>query len=98
MKNGNISKAVLKADLQKYLDTDTLIYWDPIRSELRKDQEKYWGAALEKLSTKLELPTLNTTDGLLSVAQNQIVTREFATFLNNLNNFQLASIFFYYMN
>ena len=91
MKQGNISKASLKEDLRKYLDTDTLLYWEPLGSDLRLKQEEYWGAALQKFSTKMGMPALNITDDLFIVSQEEHIISEFEAFLNSLCEFQLAS-------
>lgn len=91
MKNGIISKASLKEDLGKYLDTDTLLYWESSSNELRLKQEEYWGVALQKFSSKMQIPPMKITDGLFYVAQDEKIRCEFDAFLNGLNEFQLAS-------
>lgn len=78
-------------DLRKYLDTDTLLYWESLGSELRSKQAEHWGTALQKFSTDMQVPALNITDGLFTVTQDEKTLRAFETFLNGLNEFQLAS-------
>lgn len=74
------------------MDTDTLLYWESsVRGELRLKQEEYWGSALQKFSSKMDLPALKITNSLFYVAQDEKILCEFDTFLSDLNEFQLAS-------
>ena len=91
LKQGNISKASLKEDLRRYLDTDTLLYWNPSDKGLSSRQEELWGVALQKFSTKLQLPTLNITSDLFNMDQDTNIIHSFEAFLNDLNDSQLAS-------
>ena len=92
LKCGNISREILQDELKKYLNTDTLIYWEPKGSELRLNQEKYWGSALTLFSSKMNIPSFQTTDTLLAINQDDMINICFERFLNGLNDYELASI------
>lgn len=90
LKNGNILKNDLIEQLIKYFETDTLLYWDSIGTELRKKQEENWDPALHIFSSKMNLPLLKVTDSLFGLQQDEILTDRLVNFMNELDNFQLA--------
>lgn len=92
MAKGVISRNALQEELIKYLDTDTLLYWEEKGSELRLKQEENWGPALKLFSSKMNLPSLKTTDSLFELNQDGEIEVMFQNWMNNLNNFQLAGI------
>lgn len=90
LKNGNILKNDLIKDLAKYLETDTLLYWDSFGTDLRLKQEENWGPAINLFSSVMKLPTLKVTDSLFELRQDEILTSSFIKFMNELEVFQLA--------
>lgn len=96
LKNGNILKNSLMEQLIKYLETDTLLYWDSIGTDLRLKQEKKWGAALQRFSSIMKLPNLQVTDSLFELEQDVEIKTKFISFMNGLDDFKLAGtkIFF----
>lgn len=95
LKQKNISQVDTKQEILKYLETDTLFYWDYVGSEFRLKQELHWGKALKKFSLKMDTATLRFTDTFLSLKQDNAVIIKFFDFLNELDYFQLASILFF---
>lgn len=90
LKHENISKARIKEELTKFLDTDTLLYWESSGTPLRSKQEKYWGAALKEFSSEMKMPSLQITETLFEVHQDDLIKSRFDKFLSELNYFQLA--------
>lgn len=94
LSKGIISRSALQEDLIKYLDTDTLLYWEDEGSELRLKQDEYWGPALKLFSSKMNLPSFQITDGLFELRQDEKIESSFKNWMETLNNFQLAGIYF----
>lgn len=92
LKNGIISKNHLMEQLIKYLETDTLLYWDSIGTDLRLKQQKNWGIALQRFSSMMNLPDLKVTDSLFELQQDEELKSKFVTFMSGQNHFQLAGI------
>ena len=90
LKNEIISKNYLMEQLIKYLETDTLLYWDLNGTDLRLKQEQNWGIALQRFSSMMNLPDLKVTDSLFELQQDVELKSKFITFMNGLNDFQLA--------
>ena len=87
-----LSQEDSKQDILKYLETDTIFYWDNVGSELRLKQEFHWGNALNIFALKMDVPNLKFTDTLFGLQQNNSVLIKFMDFLKELDYFQLASI------
>jgi chaperone required for assembly of F1-ATPase len=98
LKNGNISNIFLAEQLVKYLETDTILYWDPIGTDLRLKQEKIWGSALKKFSSMMSLPQLQVTDSLFELEQDVEIKSKFTSFVLGLDQFQLAGIQIFFAN
>lgn len=94
MESLKLQRSDIIEELKKYLETDTLIYWESEGSDLRMKQEKIWGEALDIFSKSLNLPKIRFTDGLFEVQQDYALSLNFTRFLISLNNFQLAGKFF----
>lgn len=95
LKNGNILKSNLVEQLVKYLETDTLLYWDSVGTDLRLKQEKKWAAALQRFSSIMKLPNLQVTDSLFVLEQDEEIKSKFISFMNELDDFQLAGTKFF---
>jgi chaperone required for assembly of F1-ATPase len=90
LENGNISKNELIKELTKYLETDTLLYWDSVGTDLRLKQEENWGPAIRLFSSVMKLPSLKVTDSLFELRQDENLTSSFIKFMNELELYQLA--------
>lgn len=82
---------MIKEELEKYLDTDTLVYWDEPGTQLRLKQEDSWSQALSSFSKCLGLPSIVHTDGFFAIEQPTEVIQSFQSFLDSLDHHQLAS-------
>ena len=92
LKNEKNFRSDLLEQLIKYLDTDTLLYWDAPRTELRFQQEKEWGVALQRFSSILKLPDFKVTDSLFELEQDEEIKSRLVYFMSRLDDFQLAGI------
>ena len=88
--NERLSRSDVYDEVFKYLNTDTLLFWDEESSPLREWQNDVWSEALSKFSQTLNLPQFQITDGLFQLQQDDQISKELYTFLESFSAYELA--------
>lgn len=91
LQSGKLHAETCKEAILKYLETDTLVYWDHAGTNMRKLQDDEWQPALARVSALLQLPAIRFTTSFAPVQQDPALLDKFRAMLDSLTCFELAS-------